>query len=488
MGVHISFVRSLDLDSFSEQDVKQLLCGGNQTCRDFFEKHGGSTVTGIGTGTGTGKLLEKYDCNVARLYRETIKARVHGRPEPSMNDIILAAVPSNSTMSTGVKQIGGDDTGTGRNNDKLVYHKNNQSKYSTGKLINVEYFVGALKYWINRLILLPASNNRTACVLILVIYISTKIAIVKTSKVSECNNNFVVIFRSIHRFFFFLFTSLSAIIFISSCLSIKWFRVHRQEAFKSAMNSFQDRVNNARVKRNLLYDLYFPPQVSVGSHVSKAIIFFPDILVDRTAYAFVLGKISDCGILVVAVNLDPMRLSGVITNKISPDKMVSKIGFEIQHLLGIKVDEWILMSHGEGACAVSHAMRVTLSKAPVVVVAQNTRERFVSPHPTRCILWSPTSFIYDLRKMNISTLVIQAVESSKVSCDGCVEELIRRLQIKVPSNRCQVHNVVGGSHSGFAHYGPATFRKDNVQRIKSLGDQQNEVRDVSVEFILRKYK
>jgi GTPase-activating protein that regulates ARFs (ADP-ribosylation factors), involved in ARF-mediated vesicular transport len=104
MGVHISFVRSLDLDSFSEEDVKKLLCGGNQTCRDFFAKHGVVVVSldtsgGGGGGGGGGRsmtpsasstristnqrgnllLQEQYNSKVARLYRETLKARVQGK-------------------------------------------------------------------------------------------------------------------------------------------------------------------------------------------------------------------------------------------------------------------------------------------------------------------------------------------------------------------------------------------------------------------------
>lgn len=483
MGVHISFVRSLDLDTFSEQDVKQLLFGGNQTCRDFFAKHGVVFDSGMGRGNSSSSscissstdalssttdrgcyLLEKYDSSVAKLYRETLKARVHGRPEPSMQDIQVESQRK-------------DKIGTYAGNDNLTYKKINFEEStacnSMRKLSNVEYFIGALKYWTNRYILLPTSNNRTFCGLLLVMYISTKI-VFKTSKVSEpSSNSSNPIIYAINSLLFLMFTSVSAIILLSSCLSIQWFQVHRQDAFKSAKNSFQDRVNHARAKRNVLYDLYFPPKISVKSDVSKAIIFFPDILVDKTAYSFVLGKISDCGILVAAVNLDPMRLSGVITNKTSPSNIVSQIGFEIHQLLGIKVEELILMSHGEGACAVSHAMKV--------LSAKNTSRRFL-PHPTRCIFCSPTSFMYDLTNLNISALVIRAVESSKATCDGCHDEWIHR---RIPRKRVRICNVVGGSHSGFGHYGPATFRKDNLTRIKSLDDQQNEVRDIIVDFILK---
>jgi hypothetical protein len=326
------------------------------------------------------------------------------------------------------------------------------------------------------------SNNLEVVGLMLAIYISIKV-IVKTSKVLEWSNSCSLVIDAMDRLFFIMFISMAVIIFVLSCLSIKWFQVHRQDAFKSAVNSFQDRVMHARAKRNPLYDLYFPPQTSVGSNVSKAIIFFPDVLVDKTAYAFVLGKISDCGILVAAVNLDPMRLSGVVANKSSPGTIVSKISFEIRQLLGINVEEWILMSHGEGACAVSHVMKVLSAQMG------NAKQHIVLPRPpTRCILWSPTLFMYDLRNLHISTLILYAVESSKeVSCEKGHhddDEWICK-KIRVPSKRCQMYKVVGGSHSGFAHYGPATFRKDSVKRVKSLDDQQNEVRDICVGFVLK---
>jgi len=188
-------------------------------------------------------------------------------------------------------------------------------------------------------------------------------------------------------------------------------------------------------------------------------------LVDKTAYATVLGNISDCGILVVAVNLDPLRLSGTITTNPSPCKMVMKIGFEIERLLGISVQEWIFMSHGEGACAVSNLV---------------TSSTVASLKPTKCILWSPTSFMHDLRSSNGQVLVIQAGENSEL-----LHSNRYWIERKLPIKSSRFENVIGGSHSGFAHYGPATFRSYDENRSKSLDDQQSQVRNISVDFILK---
>lgn len=40
MGVHVSFVRSLDLDSWTEEQINVMKCGGNKKARDYFKSIG----------------------------------------------------------------------------------------------------------------------------------------------------------------------------------------------------------------------------------------------------------------------------------------------------------------------------------------------------------------------------------------------------------------------------------------------------------------
>ena len=40
LGVHITFVRSVNLDSWSEKALKAMALGGNHQVKEFFEKYG----------------------------------------------------------------------------------------------------------------------------------------------------------------------------------------------------------------------------------------------------------------------------------------------------------------------------------------------------------------------------------------------------------------------------------------------------------------
>jgi len=74
LGVHISFVRSITMDSWTPSQLKLMKEGGNDKCTAHLKSKGISPSTAI---------REKYDNPDAQLYKEIIKARAEGRPEPT---------------------------------------------------------------------------------------------------------------------------------------------------------------------------------------------------------------------------------------------------------------------------------------------------------------------------------------------------------------------------------------------------------------------
>ncbi|KAI3627500.1 GLO3 [Malassezia furfur] len=70
MGVHITFVRSTNLDSWTWQQLRLMKVGGNGAASDFFAAHGGSALLAPST---QGK--EKYTSQVAALYKEELHRR-----------------------------------------------------------------------------------------------------------------------------------------------------------------------------------------------------------------------------------------------------------------------------------------------------------------------------------------------------------------------------------------------------------------------------
>lgn len=70
LGVHISFVRSVTMDSWSEIQLKKMEAGGNEKLNAFFAQYGVSKETDI---------VAKYNTNAASVYRDRIQALAEGR-------------------------------------------------------------------------------------------------------------------------------------------------------------------------------------------------------------------------------------------------------------------------------------------------------------------------------------------------------------------------------------------------------------------------
>lgn len=74
LGVHISFVRSIAMDSWTEKQLALMKNGGNKKCNDYLKAKGIQPDTPV---------KAKYESDAAQLYKEVLKARVEGRPEPT---------------------------------------------------------------------------------------------------------------------------------------------------------------------------------------------------------------------------------------------------------------------------------------------------------------------------------------------------------------------------------------------------------------------
>ncbi|KAL3799473.1 hypothetical protein HJC23_013928 [Cyclotella cryptica] len=74
LGVHISFVRSIAMDSWTPQQLSIMKLGGNQNCQAYLSSKGILPSTPI---------KAKYESDAAQLYKEILKARSEGRPEPT---------------------------------------------------------------------------------------------------------------------------------------------------------------------------------------------------------------------------------------------------------------------------------------------------------------------------------------------------------------------------------------------------------------------
>lgn len=69
LGVHISFVRSIAMDSWTPAQLQIMKLGGNQKCQSYLSSHGVLPSTPI---------KQKYESDVAQLYKHRLKARSEG--------------------------------------------------------------------------------------------------------------------------------------------------------------------------------------------------------------------------------------------------------------------------------------------------------------------------------------------------------------------------------------------------------------------------
>jgi hypothetical protein len=72
LGVNVSVVRSVTMDSWSHSDVLAMLEGGNQQLDDFFCRHELSTSSAHSEEENTAIMLNRYRTNAAKFYRKNL--------------------------------------------------------------------------------------------------------------------------------------------------------------------------------------------------------------------------------------------------------------------------------------------------------------------------------------------------------------------------------------------------------------------------------
>ncbi|KAG9147874.1 hypothetical protein Leryth_003473 [Lithospermum erythrorhizon] len=108
LGVHISFVRSVTMDSWSELQIKKMELGGNETFNKFILQYGVAKEVDI---------VAKYNTKAAEVYRNRIQALAEGKPwqDPP---VVKEVVGNNGGFSGNKPPVsrGGNGGGSGWDN------------------------------------------------------------------------------------------------------------------------------------------------------------------------------------------------------------------------------------------------------------------------------------------------------------------------------------------------------------------------------------
>ncbi|WVQ66406.1 uncharacterized protein L199_004586 [Kwoniella botswanensis] len=113
-GVHISFVRSITMDKWSDDQLKKMKLGGNEAFKSFIENYGpeGGYTKGMG-------MQEKYNSWAASQYREKLAAACADPPQswsPSSPPPASAAPSRPSSAQATRKSRAGGGGGIGSSN------------------------------------------------------------------------------------------------------------------------------------------------------------------------------------------------------------------------------------------------------------------------------------------------------------------------------------------------------------------------------------
>ncbi|KAI9676177.1 MAG: Zn finger-containing GTPase- Activating Protein for ARF [Caeruleum heppii] len=77
LGVHISFVRSITMDSFKTHEISRMKLGGNKTWREFYDNHELTKLSGSTWDDAT--VAERYNGDVCEEWRDRLTAKVEGK-------------------------------------------------------------------------------------------------------------------------------------------------------------------------------------------------------------------------------------------------------------------------------------------------------------------------------------------------------------------------------------------------------------------------
>ncbi|RJE22433.1 GTPase-activating protein [Aspergillus sclerotialis] len=101
LGVHISFVRSTNLDQWQWEQLRLMKLGGNESATKYFQSHGGSAAL------ASKDVKVKYTCNAAVKYKEELKRRAALDAQQFPDEVVITDVPAGSG-SDGTNTPAGD--------------------------------------------------------------------------------------------------------------------------------------------------------------------------------------------------------------------------------------------------------------------------------------------------------------------------------------------------------------------------------------------
>mmetsp|Transcript_38267 Transcript_38267/g.92585 ORF Transcript_38267/g.92585 Transcript_38267/m.92585 type:complete len:465 (+) Transcript_38267:137-1531(+) len=431
LGVHVDFVRSVTLDEWTTDQSDIMKAGGNDKCNAFFEEHNLPSDS---------TLKERYTSDIANHYKKVVAAAAKGEAPP----------PAPTPAPAGEKSAEGESS---MSLEKIV-RLDEPMTYSKA----YAPYLGFLITFLTQSLSVPTIG---------IPYVALGIS-----------TYFIAPDHEFLRQVWLTSLVLPPLFLLGLyAFALRMYIKNRQPAFKSAQNLLWERIQNDRAKRLEGYDIYLPPPEKKESASPKqGIIFFPGALVSQTAYSPVAAKLSDAGILVVVMSLEPTRIAMDVS---SCHKRALLVMYEVLTLgLDISVDEWSLAGHSAGA---TMALVLASKMAPGIgklIMCGIARDSFgVSPN----FKTSPTQVL--IMNGSEDPFVQGKTKEQWQEFQNLLPPVKEEKDAKAAKGGSEYVTIEGGNHSGFAHYGPQTYpRPDGVRKI-TMEEQQDAFVQKTVEFL-----
>ncbi|KAJ5113242.1 hypothetical protein N7456_001776 [Penicillium angulare] len=103
LGVHISFVRSTNLDQWQWEQLRVMKVGGNESATKYFQTHGGSAAL------ASKDAKVKYTSNAAVKYKEELKRRAAVDAQQYPEEVVITDLPAGTPSDGSATPAGEDD-------------------------------------------------------------------------------------------------------------------------------------------------------------------------------------------------------------------------------------------------------------------------------------------------------------------------------------------------------------------------------------------
>lgn len=426
LGVHIDFVRSLTLDSWTPEHVALMKVGGNLKCFNYFRAS--KVPMAVTEGGGRNGLLndqndfvERYDHAAAKRYKQML-----------LDDVSSKSI---SKSSIGEK---GNNHGADSNNPRQLSDDEKDKTYRMVRLDKELAWYQPILPVIKKLITMMVQITFGFPVFPLLLFVVlVRFVFVPDNSLLQGICWLLVFLPLVGSFIFgrYLYNSIAN---------------HRCPPFKSAQNLLFERIVQGRAIRiEGKYDVFIPSSSTDDSTIDDCkknkrigLILYPAPMVNHIAYAPIAAQISDNGnIVVVVMSLEPFRMS---LDDISKEtKRALQVMYELLELAPkYPVSEWAIGGHSVG----SHvAMKVA---------------KATSPGTSKLLVWGCSTRPFDSKS---ATLASPANKVDVLVLNGSEDKAIKftlehnNIRTVLPPTeggnaRTLYRTIEGGNRNGFGHY------------------------------------